>query len=284
MTNCTKYKYISFEKGILDDIIDAVYVITLENDKNYNDIMHQINKFKLSKNNYIQINKRYEDCKQDLCEQKSYYHLFHNNIKIFKHSNDKNYNNILVLESDFIFDEKIRDGNVILDLKNFINNQYFNIYYLGVIPINFEYYSSRHLELIYCSVAHCSIISRNGRRTIINKYMMDKCLTNCSLINKHKCHKHDIWLNYNINNVFCYYIPLCYQTFRNSINTPGCSILHKNILMDFTNKDDIDKAWSTLYKILKVFHYLKKIFIIFIVSIVAYLIYRCYKKGHKYYH
>lgn len=284
MTNCTKYKYISFEKGILDDIIDAVYVITLENDKNYNDIMHQINKFKLSKNNYIQINKRYEDCKQDLCEQKSYYHLFHNNIKIFKHSNDKNYNNILVLESDFIFDEKIRDGNVILDLKNFINNHYFNIYYLGVFPINFEYYSSKHLKLIYNLDCHSSIISRNARNKLIDRYNNDKCLTNCSFFAKSVCHKHDVWLNFNIDNVYCYYIPLCYQTIHSSENTKFHPIRSKNPLMNFTDKENIDKAWSTLYTILKVFYYLKKIFIIFIVSIVAYLIYRCYKKGHKYYH
>ena len=74
--NCHKYKYIQFSKGILDNIIDAVYVITLENDKNYNNIMKQINNLKLSKNNYIQINKKFTDCKIDLCEQKSHYHLY----------------------------------------------------------------------------------------------------------------------------------------------------------------------------------------------------------------
>ena len=280
MKSCHSYKYINFNRGILDDIIDAVYVITLENDENYNDIMHQINKFKLSKNNYIQINKRYKDCEIDLCKQASHYHLFHNNIEIFKHANDKNYNNILLLESDFIFDSKIKDNNVILDLKQFINNNNFNIYYLGVVPINFEYYNSKHLQLFYNLSCHSSIISRNARNKLIERYKNDKCLTNCSFIAKSFCHKHDVWLNYNIDQVYCYYIPLCYQPVYGSVNTPvHTTIILKNILMDFTDKENIDKAWNTLYVILKIFHYFKKILIVLVVCLIIYFVYHIIKNN-----
>lgn len=271
MSNCHKYQYIQFNKGILDGIIDAVYVITLQNDENYDTVMYQINKFKLSKNNYIQINKKYTDCKIDLCEQKSYFHLFHNNIEIYKHANNHNYNNILILESDFILSDKINDKTVISDLNTFINNNQFDIYNLCVIPINLEYFNSKHLKLIYCSVSHCSIISKNGRKKIMDKYKNDKCLTNCSIITKNKCHKHDIWLNYNTDNVFCYYIPLCYQTFRNSINTPGHTIIRKNILFDFTDEKNIWKAWDRLYLILKILHVLKKIITIIMFIYATYI-------------
>ena len=41
---CRKYKFITFDTGILDSIIDAVYVITLENSPRKKNVISQINK------------------------------------------------------------------------------------------------------------------------------------------------------------------------------------------------------------------------------------------------
>ena len=92
----------------------------------------QIDEFKLSKNNFIQINEKYKDCHVDLCKQKSNFHMLHNLVNIFKHANKNNFNNILVLEDDFIFDDQIKNKKNLNNLENFINKNNFNLYNLGV--------------------------------------------------------------------------------------------------------------------------------------------------------
>ena len=47
MTIYNNYKYINFENGLLDNIIDAVYIITLENSSRINDVYIQINDLRL---------------------------------------------------------------------------------------------------------------------------------------------------------------------------------------------------------------------------------------------
>jgi hypothetical protein len=49
MNKCTKYDYIEFNKGLLDNCIDAVYVILLEGSDRTKNVYSQINKFKLCK-------------------------------------------------------------------------------------------------------------------------------------------------------------------------------------------------------------------------------------------
>ena len=109
MNKCSEYKYISFNRGILDNLIDAVYVILLNGSKRSKFVYQQIYDYKLSKNNFIQINESFKNCYNNtMCKQTVGHHLINNNINILKHANEKNYNNILVFEDDFILDPKIK--------------------------------------------------------------------------------------------------------------------------------------------------------------------------------
>tara|TARA_B100000575_G_C23094536_1_gene631192 strand:- start:1010 stop:1276 length:267 start_codon:yes stop_codon:yes gene_type:complete len=86
----SKYKYINFNSGILDNIIDAIYVITLEKSHRLKNVYKQINDLKLCKTNIIQINKKYKEYYiNELYKQISSYHLYYNNIQIFKHAKKK---------------------------------------------------------------------------------------------------------------------------------------------------------------------------------------------------
>ena len=215
MTIYNSYKYINFDKGLLDNIIDAVYVIVLENSSRINNVYTQINNLKLCKTNIIQLNKRYNEVyNKNLYKQTTYYHLLYNNIEIFKHANNNNYNNILVLEDDFIFTNSIKCNKTIKDLENFINTKIFNLIYLGNIPIlyipikydNFYY-------VILNGQAHSIIYSKNGRNIIINQYNKNKNIK--YLTYEH----HDIWYNGFINNRYFYYKSICYQVLENTENS-----------------------------------------------------------------
>ena len=47
-SHCYRFDYIRFDNGLLDKIIDAVYVILLENSDRTENVYKQINHYKLS--------------------------------------------------------------------------------------------------------------------------------------------------------------------------------------------------------------------------------------------
>lgn len=203
MDKCHKYDNIFFNEGILDNVVDAVYVILLKGSERTKNVYSQINNYKLSKNNHIQINEKYTDCyNNNLCDKKTYYHLIHNTVNILKDANKKNYNNILVFEDDFILDQQIKDKNTINDLSIFMNNNNFEIYFLGCIPIIVFPHNSKHINVYGVGGTHSVIYSRKGRDKIINKYNENKCIFP---------YFHDLWYNKFLTNKYMYYKPLCYQ-------------------------------------------------------------------------
>ena len=205
MSICNYYDFIQFSNGYLDNIIDAVYVLLLKNSPRTENVYKQINYLKLSKNNFIQINEKYKDCHIDLCEQKPYSHLIHNTIEVLKHANNNNFNNILVLEDDFIFDNQILDKQILKDLESFINNNNFNLYYLGTEPVLFNPFNFhlKHLKLILGASTHSIIYSKMARDKIIKEYNKDNCIKNLKF--------HDGWYNLILDKRYLYYKPICYQ-------------------------------------------------------------------------
>ena len=206
MNNCSTYEYINFKNGILDNIIDAVYVILLLDSPRTDSVYRQINELKLSKHNIIQINKKYKDCHIDLCEQKPHFHLYYNLVNIFKHANINNFNNILVLEDDFIFDPEIKDKHIINDLENFINFNDFDMYCLGNTGFVIPTFNLKHLRLKSTGLSHSLIFPKKSRDKVINDYKNNKCI-----INPENDPHHDIQLNYILDKKYVYYKPLCYQ-------------------------------------------------------------------------
>lgn len=268
-SKCTIYKNIQFEEGLLDKIIDAVYVILLKNSKRKNskrtkNVYDQIYKYKLSKNIIIQENKHFKECDIKLCEQKPYSHLLHNTINIFKHANKKKYKNILVLEDDFIFDDNIKSKDIINDLDFFINNNKFNLYYLGVEPniINPFNINLKHLKLLVGFTTHSIIYSKEGRNILIKKYEKNYCINNLKF--------HDLWYNLAIDKKFFYYKPLCYQPKENTKNKKEWENVINNFIINIFK---LDKSPITGYKNLYIFVYIIHIILlIFIILIIVLLV------------
>ena len=60
---------------------------------------------------FIVYNKGYKNCKKILPKQMPLYDIIDANENAFEHSLQNNFNNILILEDDFIFSERLKDKN-----------------------------------------------------------------------------------------------------------------------------------------------------------------------------
>ena len=275
-SKCYRFDYIQFGNGLLDNIIDAVYVILLENSDRTEDVYKQINDYKLSKNTYIQINKGYKNCDKKLVKQQSNFDLVDCNYNIWLHANKNNYNNILILEDDFEFDNRILDKNVLQDLDDFINNNDFDIYSLGSRPIllSLPITNIKHIRLSHQSASQSIIITKNTRSTLIDKYINDKQF----LIKNYG----DIDREYNNYRFYSYYKPLCYQIFPETENQKnwynGKNILDK--IMIYININFIVKifnlhhtsqpGWDYLYILFYMFNITFYLIILYVIFCIVY--------------
>ena len=271
MNSCSSYEYINFKNGILDGIIDAVYVILLKNSHRAENVYRQINELKLSKNNIIQINEKYKDCYVDLCEQKPHYHLYYNLVNIFKHANQNNFNNILVLEDDFIFDDQIKDKKIIMDLENFINKNDFDLYCLGNIGFILPTFNFKHIRLKFSGLSHSLIFPKKSRDKVINDYKNNNCM-----INPSNDPHHDIQLSYILKKKYVYYKPLCYQPLEKTENQLNWdNKLRLKIHQIYFDLIEIDKKPKIGFRRLYLINYIINIlFYIFIL----YILYKLFKK------
>lgn len=211
MTNnhCYKFKHYKYKEGILDSFIDATYILTLIGSDRINNINRQLEYLVPTKNVFIVLNKGYKKCNKVLHKQLSIYDIIDANANTFEHSFKNNFNNILILEDDFIFSEKLKDKNIINDIETFFHNNQNKVFYynLGSFPLLF--YPNINL---FNNTYH-SIFSLLGHANIYNKKSRIEIFKNINNINLHW----DLYLTLNYNNYF-YKYPLIYQTFPETEN------------------------------------------------------------------
>jgi hypothetical protein len=101
-----RFKKKIFNDGFLNNSVDATYIIHLENNGRYNHIQEQLSEYHPTNIVYILFNKGYKKSKKKYFINKTCLDLIDACLKIFKHAEIHNYNNILILEDDFIFSKK----------------------------------------------------------------------------------------------------------------------------------------------------------------------------------
>lgn len=206
--SCYNFKKNTHEQSLLDNSVDSTYVITLVNSKRIKSVNKQLEKYKLTKTIYIVENTSYKNCNKILPEQSSSYDLIDCYLQIFKHAEKENYNNILILEDDFIFSNefKLHVKNINEYVKNLKDSSF--IYYLGCLPwLKFNNFFSRHSRLLVSTGSHSCIYSKKARENILND-------------NVYSMIDWDLYLNLKILNItrYVYDKPLCYQTFPETEN------------------------------------------------------------------
>jgi hypothetical protein len=191
---------------LFNDTIDATYVLHLSGNGRLPDVLSQLNNIRPTEKLYILHNKGFKNCEKNLYKQLPRYDLIDSIKTIFEHSQYNNYNNILILEDDFIFNEQIKDKNNICNITCFVNKNKNNqlLYSLGslpflMIPIEPTFTTFNSLS----AGMHCCIYNKNYIQTLL-------CKMNNGLII-------DDWDVYNACK-YNYYKPLCFQIFPNTDN------------------------------------------------------------------
>jgi hypothetical protein len=203
--NAYSKKEMIYEKGFLDNCVDATYIINLEGNGRLQNIYNQLNQYQPTKKIYIFFNKGYKNCNKKLYKNTPSYDLIDTYINIFKDAKSQNYKNILILEDDFIFDEKILNIENTNEICNFIQNkdeEY--VYILGCVPF---------VQIPSISYNRNVLLKMGTHACIYTEKMMEKILnTKQSIISDW-----DVYMNFNLKQ-YMFYEPLCYQLFPQTEN------------------------------------------------------------------
>lgn len=213
VNNAIKLCYFKTTKGIYDDSVDATYIIhLLGNIERTNNILFQLQKLKPTKKIYILLNKGYK-YKENI--NNSAEDLVNCNLEIFKHANMQNYNNILILEDDFIWlDDNVKDINKFCNLHK--NKEF--LFYLGTLPVVFYPYTFKIYKGVFNIMTHSIIYSKIARNKIL-KYPK-------------KISDIDLFLSLNDFERYFYYYTLCGQTYTKTENSKTWYV-YKSFLYDF---------------------------------------------------
>jgi hypothetical protein len=209
MNSCYSFKEYLFNEPIFKNI-DATYIIHLENNGRLSSIENQLSSFHPTQKVYILFNKGYKNCKKKDFINTTGKDLVDAFFTIFKDSRKKGYNNILILEDDFQFNNKISEEkkhaiNIDIFLQENNNNKF--VYYLGILPwIQYDLFYTNP-NIILGLGTHACIYSKK-----CIDYFLDK-------VNQPDIKDWDFILNFSNIKRNKYYMPLCYQTFPETENS-----------------------------------------------------------------
>jgi hypothetical protein len=283
-SKCYSSKEYHFDDPIFNDI-EATYIIHLEGNGRYEHIEKQLQTYHPTKLVYLVLNKGFKKCEKDKRIDKSSLDIVDAFLTIFKDANEKKYKNILVLEDDFIFDEKILDKTHATSIETFLKEKQGNLfaYYLGTLPILQMSLNTEHNRVFISGGTHACIYPHS----LIKNLMENE--------NHETMKDWDIYINFNYTR-YKYHTPLCYQLFPQTENQTHWG--HENICIRYLSKIGIE-----LLKILKldtnihpgydIFEFVSKFIFWFIVftlilmnGAVGYFIYRntkWWKKNRHYF-
>lgn len=201
-SSCYHFQTRYYEKGFLDNSVDATYIIHLEGNGRYEHIQNQLSTYHPTKHVHILINKGFKKCHKNIPDQVSTYDLVDAFLHIFEHANDNGYDNILVLEDDFIFDTSIHNSRICSDISTFLNDYKHTsiVYYLGCLPFIRTGSFSTHNRILLSAGTQSCIYSKKTREYAL---MEDRAAIT----------DWDIYLNScpHLFSRYGYYRPLCNQ-------------------------------------------------------------------------
>jgi len=203
---CYNYEKIkNFNEPIFKSV-DSCYVIILNNSKYEDRVRNQLKEYCLCKNMLLQWNKGFKNCTKIIPRQITISDLTDSFLTILHNAIINDYNNILILEEDFIINKRIREEKVKNDLNNFIINYNPDILLLGSILWESTGNYNGFVKVGIKTGTHAIIINRE---TINKLYYQIKNSEDVTDI--------DILTN-NLKNKFAYKIPVIIQVFSSTEN------------------------------------------------------------------
>jgi hypothetical protein len=245
---CYRFKEHYYPKGLLDDCVDATYIIHLTgNDERLKNIMNQLKMYQPTKLVYIVNNLGFKKCDKGPNIQKTYDDLTDAFKKCFVHADENGYNNILVLEDDFIFSPLIKQVNH--EVCEFVNTMKSGVYYLGCLP-KLSLRINKNTLLFFMATATHAVIYTKYFRNNINYFVNDW----------------DINMNLNFPR-YGYYKPLCYQIFPETENQKNWVSISKFTNIPLYKFMKLDKQYEPGFTNFYNFSQLVTLFILFVIYI-----------------
>jgi|688.fasta_scaffold438866_2 hypothetical protein len=216
--SCYNFEKLNYKTGLLDETVDVTYIIHLEGNGRYENILKQLEEYKPTQTVYILLNKGFKCSKKGIKTPSA--DLTDCYLQIFKHAKRQNLNNILILEDDFIFNDKIKDPDHIKNVNDFLTSKEGDnfIYILGALPWFLIPYNAYNYRPLCLTGTHSIIYSKAHRDDYLLNYPSRQVVT-------------DWDVNYNINFTprFIYYTPLCYQLFTDTENSRDSKFSNKYV-------------------------------------------------------
>jgi len=231
-----------YQGGLLDSCVDATYIIHLESDvERMAQVTEQLDKFHPTKVIYILYNKGFSKCDKGLHENTPAIDLVDAFINVFKDAREKGYNNILVLEDDFIFEDSIRNPTIREHISQFLNayKSYSFVYLLGCLPFIQAPYSYHHRRVFGKVGTHAVIYPQLFRDQVLSTEQT-------TIIDW------DIYTNLH-SNQYMYKNPLCYQLFPVTENqkqwyhVPGFSEIFAYLRHTLALHESLEPGYSFFY-------------------------------------
>jgi hypothetical protein len=207
-SKCYTFKRLEAVEGLFDPSVDATYVITLESNGRYERVIEQLKKYHPTRILYIVTNKGYKRCKKNLHKDMPAYDLTDAFINVFLHANEQSYKNVLVLEDDFIFSDRVFDPQILSTVNGFLSARTDTnfIYLLGCLPQFMIPYDSSHYIPVQSGGTHAVVYSRQFRDKAIRDYTT-------TIIEDWDIYCKAIYTRYT------YHEPLAYQLFPMTENS-----------------------------------------------------------------
>ena len=208
-SNCYTFSEIIFQKGILDETVDATYVIHLEGNGRMESIQTQLEFVQPTRRVFLLLNKGYKQCDKDESIQSPPQDLTDAFLQVFQHAQENQFGNILILEDDFEWNpEFLHDSSHQKNIQDFFKKKQGEpfVYRLGCTPQVMIPYQFYHWKLILGGGTHACIYSPSYRESVLQ---LDSGIQDWDFFTN----KHGFLLQYT------YYKPLCYQLFPETENS-----------------------------------------------------------------
>ncbi len=243
--HCYILEKLKIKEGIFDEIVDACYIIHLIGSPRLRNVYKQTYELPLCKNTMICHNKGFKKCRKDLKVQRSPHDLLNCYKYILANALREKYQQIIILEDDFIYENALFNPfyqkNIIKFLnKNNCKNRDF-IFSLGGLPTcQSLYVTNPYFTNLYLSCGTHALLYSN--KAIENVYKNMKSMNDIDEFTS----THYFYKRYG------HIIPLITQTFPETENTKSWgshySINYKNNNYEFN-----------FYQIVKYFFYMFKL-------------------------
>jgi hypothetical protein len=262
---CYRLEQQDFSNGLLD--LDATYIIHLEGNGREEKIKKQLEEYQPTNLVYILYNKGYKKCNKSLHLNEPQIDLIDAFLYIFNDAHIKNYKNVLILEDDFIFNNKIKEKQKQSNVMDFIKKKENEpmIYMLGCLPFVQRSYD-KYTNALSCGIGtHACIYTK----TFIEEVLQEN--------------KKEItdWDYYTFRKYarYMYHEPLCYQLFPETENQNNWESFFglKYVLLSLIKLLQLDKkpepGYTFFYNSSKVLYALIAIFVVVFILFVVHLIY-----------